>query len=141
MVSADDLLEYGFIPEMVGRFPVVVGLRSLDKAALIKVLTEPKNAFVKQYEALFNMEDVELVFTKEALEAAADRALAQGTGARGLRTVIEQTLLDVMYELPTIEGVNRCIVDGDSIYNKAGVSLLNSDNTPVSLPPREQLSA
>jgi len=141
MVSADDLLEYGFIPEMVGRFPVVVGLRSLDKAALIKVLTEPKNAFAKQYEALFNMEDVELVFTKEALEAAADRALAQGTGARGLRTILEQTLLDVMYELPTIEGVNRCIVDRDAIYDKADVSLLKDDDTPVSLPPREQLSA
>ena len=106
----DDLLEYGFIPEFVGRLPVLVSLISLDKAALVRVLTEPKNAFVRQYQCLFQMEEVELSFTENALEAAAHQALKQNTGARGLRTILEQTLLDVMYELPSMNGVSLCNV-------------------------------
>ena len=140
-VSADDLLKYGFIPELVGRLPVVVSLKSLDKEALIRVLTEPKNAFVKQYRCLFEMDDVELVFTDEALEAAADEALKQGTGARALRSILEQTLLDVMYELPTMRDVARCAVDADAILGKADVSLMKESGDPVPLPAREQKSA
>ena len=140
-VCADDLLKYGFIPELVGRLPVAVGLSSLDKEALIKVLTEPKNAFVKQYQALFKMDNVELVFTEEALEAASEEALKHGTGARGLRAILEQTLLDVMYELPTLGSVARCAVDADAILGKADVSLTTESGEPVSMPSRERKSA
>ncbi len=91
----DDLLKYGLIPEFVGRLPVAVSLNSLDKAALIRILTEPKNAIIKQYQKIFQLDRVELVFTNDALEAAAEGALKQRTGARGLRTIIEEVLLDV----------------------------------------------
>ena len=104
-VIPEDLLEFGFIPEMVGRLPVTVVLEPLDKDALVRVLTEPKNAIVKQYQQLFSMDGVELEFTPEALEAAAERALNHQTGARCLRYVIEDTLLDVMYDLPSLSGV------------------------------------
>ncbi len=139
--GADDLLEYGFIPEFVGRLPVCVSLDTLDKNALIKVLTEPKNAFVKQYQCLFEMDDVELVFTEEALDAAAEEALRFQTGARGLRTILEQTLLDVMYELPSMSGVSRCVVDADTILGKADVQVLTEDGELIPMPAREQKSA
>jgi len=140
-VTADDLLEYGFIPEFVGRLPVVVSLQSLDKAALVRVLTEPKNALVRQYQALFKMDDVELEFTQGALEAAAEQALQRKTGARGLRTILEETLLEVMYELPTMTGVTRCVVDADAITGKASVTLLTESGERISWPTREQKSA
>ena len=98
----------------MGRLPVSVGLRGLDKDALIKVLLEPKNSFVKQYQALFAMDNVTLEFTDEALDAAAEEAARRGTGARGLRAIMEETLLDAMYQLPA-PNVVRCIVDGDAI--------------------------
>jgi ATP-dependent Clp protease ATP-binding subunit ClpX len=140
-VVADDLLKYGFIPELVGRLPVSVSLQSLDKNALIKVLTEPKNAFVKQYQSLFGMDNVELVFTEEALSAAADEALKLGTGARGLRAILEQTLLDVMYELPTMDDVTRCLVDADAIHGIGNVSLSKKSGELVPMPSREKKSA
>ena len=140
-VSPDDLLEYGFIPEFVGRLPVVVSLNSLDKDALIRVLTEPKNAFVKQYQALFQMDKVALDFTEDALATAAEQALKHKTGARGLRTILEQTLLDVMYELPSMNGVTRCVVDADAILRKADVSLLTEADEAIPFPSREQKSA
>ena len=140
-VSADDLLRFGFIPELVGRLPVVVSLKSLDKEALIKVLTEPKNAFVKQYQYLFKMDNVELVFTDEALEAAADESLNHGTGARALRSILEQTLLDVMYELPTLGPVTRCYVDADAILGKSDALLTKENGEPVPIPTRKQKSA
>ena len=114
-MTPDDLLEFGFIPEMVGRLPVTVMLEQLDRDALVRVLTEPKNAIVKQYQHLFRMDGVELEFTQGALEAAADRALEHATGARCLRYVIEDTLLDVMYDLPSMNGATRCVVEKDSI--------------------------
>ena len=141
MVSPDDLLAYGFIPELVGRLPLVVSLKRLDKEALIRVLTEPKNAFVKQYQALFRMDSVELVFTDEAMEAAADEALKQGTGARALRSILEHTLLDVMYEMPSLGRVARCTVEADAILGKSPVSLLSESGDPVSLPAMEKKSA
>jgi ATP-dependent Clp protease ATP-binding subunit ClpX len=140
-VIGDDLLEYGFIPELVGRLPITVGLRSLNKEALISVLTEPKNAFTKQYQSLFKMDGVDLEFTEDAIEAAADEALTRGTGARGLRSILEETLLDVMYELPTLNGVNRCVVDAESILKTKDVRLLRDDGEPIPLPMWEQMSA
>lgn len=110
-VTPEDLLTFGFIPEMVGRLPVVVALESLNKEALMRVLIEPKNAIVKQYQQLFSIDGVALEFTSDALEAMAELALAHPTGARRLRHVIEETLLDVMYELPSLPEVARCVVD------------------------------
>jgi ATP-dependent Clp protease ATP-binding subunit ClpX len=114
-VIPEDLLKYGLIPEFVGRLPIVVALDPLDKDALVRILTEPKNAIVKQYQRLLQQDKVELVFTQEALEAAADKALRQKTGARGLRTIIEETLLDVMYEIPSQEHVRKCIITPEAI--------------------------
>ncbi len=141
LLNADDLISYGFIPELVGRLPVSVGLSSLDKGALIKVLTEPKNAFVKQYQALFQMDEVELVFTEEALSAASDEALKQKTGARGLRSILEKTLLDVMYELPTLPGVTQATVDADAILGMSDVRLVTAEGEDVPVPTHEQKSA
>ncbi|MEO8457439.1 MAG: ATP-dependent Clp protease ATP-binding subunit ClpX [Chloroflexota bacterium] len=114
-VTHDDLLTYGLIPEFVGRIPVVVSLQSLDKAALVQILTEPKNALVRQFEEFFSIDNVELVFTEDALEAVAEEALRHKTGARGLRTVLEDCLLDVMYEIPSRGDVKKCVVDADAI--------------------------
>ena len=140
-VIADDLLEYGFIPELVGRLPVVVSLIGLDKEALIRVLTEPKNAFVKQYQCLFKMDDVDLVFTEEALEAAAVKALEHKTGARGLRAILEQTLLDVMYELPSMSGILSCVVDADAMLGRTTVTLETEDGGTIAMPSIEKMSA
>jgi ATP-dependent Clp protease ATP-binding subunit ClpX len=114
-VTHDDLLGYGLIPEFVGRIPVVVSLQSLDKEALVRILTEPKNALTKQFEEFFALDNVELVFTEDALEAAAEEALRHKTGARGLRTVLEDCLLDVMYEIPSRGDVKKCVIDADSM--------------------------
>ena len=141
LVSSDDLLKYGFIPELVGRLPVVVNTKGLDKKALIRVLTEPKNAFVKQYQALFRMDNVELEFTDAALEVAADQAIEQGTGARALRSILEHTLLDVMYELPTLNNIARCAVDADAIRGEADVSLTDGNGEPAPMPTWAQKSA
>ncbi len=134
-VIPEDLLHFGFIPEMVGRLPVTVGLESLDKDSLVRVLTDPKNAIVKQYQQLFSMDDVELEFTPDALEAAAERALDHQTGARCLRFVIEDTLLDVMYDLPSLEEVTRCVVDRDAIEGKSMPTLYTEGGKEVELPP------
>jgi ATP-dependent Clp protease ATP-binding subunit ClpX len=114
-VTHDDLLQYGLIPEFVGRIPVVVSLQSLDKDALVRILTEPKNALVRQFEEFFALDNVELVFTEDALAAAAEEALRHKTGARGLRTVLEDCLLDVMYEIPSRADVKKCVVDADAM--------------------------
>jgi ATP-dependent Clp protease ATP-binding subunit ClpX len=125
-VTPEDLLEFGFIPELVGRLPVVVALEPLDKKALVRVLTEPKNAIVKQYQQLFSIDGVELEFTPAALEAAAERALGHDTGARCLRYIIEETLMDVMYEVPSLKNVARCIVDRDAIQAMGTPILITS---------------
>ena len=135
-VIPEDLLHFGFIPEMVGRLPVTVGLESLDKDSLVRVLTEPKNAIIKQYQQLFSMDGVELEFTAEAMEAAAVRALNHQTGARCLRYVIEDTLLDVMYDLPSLDEVVRCVVGRDSIEKGTPPELFTDGGTKVELPPQ-----
>jgi ATP-dependent Clp protease ATP-binding subunit ClpX len=111
----DDLLKYGLIPEFIGRLPVSVSLDSLDKAALVRILKEPKNAIVKQFQKFLQLDHVELVFTEDALDAAAEGALKQRTGARGLRSIVEDVLLDVMYEIPSRSDVKKVIINGDVI--------------------------
>jgi len=115
-VQPEDLIKFGLIPEFVGRLPVVATLEELDETALVKILTEPKNAITKQFKRLFDMEGVELEFRPEALTAIAHKALARKTGARGLRTILEQVLLDTMYELPSLEHVSKVVVD-DAVIN------------------------
>mgnify|MGYP001270316951 FL=1 len=122
-VEPEDLIKYGLIPEFVGRLPVVATLDELDEAALVQILTEPKNALTKQFAKLFKMEGVELEFRDEALNAIAKRALARRTGARGLRSIIEHALLDTMYDLPSLKGVSKVVVD-DNLVNGAGKPLL-----------------
>ncbi|TJZ69766.1 ATP-dependent Clp protease ATP-binding subunit ClpX [Chitiniphilus eburneus] len=116
-VEPDDLIRFGLIPEFVGRVPVIATLDELDEAALITILTEPKNALVKQYQKLFEMEGVELELTQAALEAAAKKAMERKTGARGLRSILEGALLDTMYELPALEGVARVVVGPETIVS------------------------
>ena len=116
-VEPEDLIKFGLIPELIGRLPVVATLEELDEEALIQILTEPKNALTKQYEYLFNMEDAKLEFTKDSLVAIAKQALDRKTGARGLRSVIENALLDTMYELPSMTGRKTVTVDENVINN------------------------
>ncbi len=132
-VTHDDLLGYGLIPEFVGRIPVVVSLHSLDKDALVRILTEPKNALTKQFQEFFALDSVELVFTDDALEATAEDALRHKTGARGLRTVLEDCLLDVMYEIPSRGDVKKCVVDEDSIRGRRRPLLLTRSGQAIDL--------
>jgi len=118
-VEPEDLVKFGLIPEFVGRLPVIATLTDLDEAALVTILSEPKNALVKQYQALFNMEDVRLTFNEEALKAIAKKAIARKTGARGLRSIMEGILLDTMYDLPTYEGVEEVVINGEVVEGKA----------------------
>jgi len=130
----DDLLKYGLIPEFVGRLPVDVSLDSLDKNALIRILTEPKNAIIKQYQKFLQLDRVELVFTNDALDATAEGALKQRTGARGLRSIVEDVLLDVMYEIPSRGDVKKVIINGDVIteHNKPLLVTRNDRNSAYS---------
>ena len=137
-LSHDDILAYGMIPEFVGRMPLAVALDPLQKPDLLDVLTKPRNALVKQYASLLGQDGVTLEFTDEALEAVADRALSQKTGARGLRTVVEEVLLDVMYELPSMEGITRCLITADTIHNKVPPLLFNAKGATVTLQPEEE---
>lgn len=118
-VEPEDLIKFGLIPEFVGRLPVVATLEELDETALVKILTEPKNAITKQFKKLFEMEGVELEFRPDALSAIARKALKRKTGARGLRTIVESVLLDTMYELPSLENVSKVVVDESVIEHKS----------------------
>lgn len=115
----EDLLKFGLIPEFVGRLPVIATLEDLDEDALIKILSEPKNALLKQYQSLFNMEDVNLTFTEDALSAVAKKAIERKTGARGLRSIMENTLLDTMFDLPSMDGVEEIVINGDVVNSKS----------------------
>jgi len=116
-VCSDDILEFGMIPELVGRLPVISALKPLDEPALVRVLTEPKNALVRQYQKLFSMENADLSFTESALRAIASRALEKDTGARGLRSIIEEVMLDVMYDLPENQGA-RYVVTENAVHGR-----------------------
>ena len=122
-LESDDLVKYGLIPEFVGRLPVVTTLHELDEAALIDILTKPKNALTKQFHALFEMEGVELEFKEEALHLIAKKSLAKKIGARGLRATLENILLDTMYDLPSLEGVEKVVVD-ENVVNNSGQPIL-----------------
>ena len=140
-VTADDLLEYGFIPEFVGRLPIISDLNSLDRNDLVRVLKEPKNSFVKQYESLFKMDNVDIRFTDDALEAAADEAVKRKTGARGLRSILEHTLLEVMYEIPSMPDVVSCVVDANAIHGKSSVTLAMKNGTVIPMQLVQKKSA
>ncbi|MGL5604155.1 MAG: AAA family ATPase, partial [Plesiomonas sp.] len=123
-VEPEDLIKFGLIPEFIGRLPVVATLTELDEAALIQILQEPKNALTKQFQALFDLEGVQLEFQEDALIAIAKKALARKTGARGLRSIVEAVLLDTMYDLPSLEGVEKVIVNEAVINNTAAPTLI-----------------
>ncbi len=125
-VTHDDLLQFGLIPEFVGRLPVVSTLDPLDVDMMVAILTQPKNAVVRQFERLFALDHCELSFTDEALVAIAERAIMQKTGARGLRTVLEETLLDVMYEIPSRDDIQKCVVSAESVLNRQRPLLLTA---------------
>ena len=133
-VEPEDLIKFGLIPEFVGRLPVVATLEELDEAALVTILTEPKNAITKQFRKLFEMEDVELEFRPDALVAIARKALKRKTGARGLRTIVESVLLDTMYELPSLENVSKVVVDESVIDHKTEPYLIYQ--TPPAAAPK-----
>ncbi|MBX3491157.1 MAG: ATP-dependent Clp protease ATP-binding subunit ClpX [Parvibaculum sp.] len=118
-LEPEDLLKFGLIPEFVGRMPVLATLEDLDEEALVTILTQPKNALVKQYERLFEMENVRLTFSEEALRSIARKAIDRKTGARGLRSILEAILLDTMFELPTLEGVEEVVISGEVVEGKA----------------------
>ena len=126
-VEPDDLMRFGLIPEFIGRLPVLATLEDLDEAALVTILTEPKNALVKQYKRLFEMENVDLTFTDDALIAVAKKAITRKTGARGLRSILEGILLETMFELPTFEGVEEVVVNAEVIEGKAQPLLIYAE--------------
>jgi ATP-dependent Clp protease ATP-binding subunit ClpX len=127
-VMPEDLTKFGLIPEFIGRLPVVGAVSHLDSDALVEILTEPRNALVKQYQKIFEFEHVELEFTPEALEAIAQRAIKRATGARGLRAILEETLLDVMYELPGRDDVLKVLVDADTVLDQVEPTLITSED-------------
>jgi len=131
-VEPEDLVKFGLIPEFVGRLPVIATLQELDEDALIRILIEPKNALVKQYQKLFSMEGVDLEIRPAALHAVARKAIRRKTGARGLRSILEGALLDIMYDLPTMEGVEKVVVDEGTIEDGAQPLLMYADQPKVS---------
>ncbi len=118
-VEPEDLLKFGLIPEFVGRLPVLATLEDLDEESLVEILTTPKNALLKQYQRLFEMEDVRLTFSDDALRAVSRKAIARKTGARGLRSIMESILLETMYELPSLEGVEEVVINGEVVEGRA----------------------
>ncbi len=130
-VMPEDLLKFGMIPEFVGRLPVITSVHNLDREALILILTEPRNALVRQYHRLFELDGVDLEFTEDALEAIADQAILRGTGARGLRAIMEEVLLSVMYEVPSREDVERVVITGEVVLQHVNPTLV-----PRELPPK-----
>jgi ATP-dependent Clp protease ATP-binding subunit ClpX len=138
-VLPEDLLKYGLIPEFVGRLPVITHVHNLDEAALVQILTEPKNALVKQYKKFFDFDGVELEFGREALDAVAEQSMLRGTGARGLRAILEEVLLNVMYDLPSREDVGRCVITRDVVQEKVNPTLVPRGTKARSeRPPRER---
>jgi ATP-dependent Clp protease ATP-binding subunit ClpX len=133
MVLPEDLLRFGLIPEFVGRLPVISTLEPLDEETLVRILKEPKNALVKQYQKLMEMDGVELVFEEEALRLIAAEAIKRNTGARGLRAIIESIMLDVMFELPSRDDVTKCVVTKDSVLKKVGPRLTTREGRVIEM--------
>jgi ATP-dependent Clp protease ATP-binding subunit ClpX len=135
-VMPEDLIKFGLIPEFIGRLPVITSVRPLDRDALVQILTEPKNALVRQYAKLFELDNVELEFDESALEAIADQAVLRGTGARGLRAIMEEVLLSVMYEVPSREDVARVVITRETVLDHVYPTLVRRD--PPKRQPREK---
>ena len=127
-ILPQDLLKFGMIPEFIGRLPIIATLRELDRDALIKITTEPKNALVKQYKRLLQMDDVELIFEHEALEAIVDKAIERKTGARGLRSIIEEIMRDIMFDIPSNEKIEQCIVTKETVLNNQEPRIIENPN-------------
>ena len=123
-VLPEDLMKFGLIPEFIGRLPVIGAVTNLDREALIEILVEPKNALIKQYQKFFEMENVELEFTDDAIEAVADQAILRGTGARGLRAILEEVLLNAMYDLPGRTDISKCVIDASVVLEKVNPTLV-----------------
>jgi len=126
-ILPEDLLKFGLIPEFVGRLPVVSSVHNLDEQALVRILVEPKNALLKQFQKFFHFDDVELEFSDDALEAVSEEALKRGTGARGLRAILEEVLLEVMYDLPSRSDVRRCVIDRSVVLEKVTPTLITDE--------------
>jgi ATP-dependent Clp protease ATP-binding subunit ClpX len=139
-VLPEDLLKFGLIPEFIGRLPVIGAVSNLDREALVEILVEPRNALVKQYQKFFEFEDVKLEFTPESLDAVADLALVRGTGARGLRAILEEVLNGVMYELPSRNDVEKVVIDADVVLDKVNPTLVPREAAPRSNRPRRAAS-
>ena len=139
-VLPEDLLKFGLIPEFVGRLPVIGPVSNLDKDALVRILVEPKNALVRQYMRMFELDDVELEFADDALVAVADQALLRGTGARGLRAILEEVLLNIMYELPSRTDVGKVVVDGEVVREKVNPTLVPRSDVPRASRPKRAAS-
>ncbi len=137
-VLPEDLLKFGLIPEFVGRLPVIGAVSNLDQEALVRILMEPKNALVKQYHRIFELDDVELEFTEDALEAISEQALLRGTGARGLRAILEEVLLNVMYDLPSRQDIGKCVIDRSVVMQKVNPTLVprTEPSRPANRPRR-----
>ena len=136
-VEPGDLVKYGLIPEFIGRLPVVATLTELDEEALVQILSQPKNALTKQYSALFEMEGVELEFREDALKAIAHKAMSRKTGARGLRSIVESILLDTMYDIPSVDGVVKAVVD-ESVVNGESAPILIYEHNETQAASGEQ---
>ncbi|MEY2403786.1 MAG: ATP-dependent Clp protease ATP-binding subunit ClpX, partial [Acidimicrobiaceae bacterium] len=139
-VLPEDLLKFGLIPEFIGRLPVIGAVSNLDRDALIRILMEPKNALIKQYRKFFEFEDVDLEFTDDALDAVADQALLRGTGARGLRAILEEVLLNIMYDLPSRTDVGKCVIDATVVLEKVLPTLVPRSEAPRASRPRRAAS-
>ncbi len=127
-ILPQDLLKFGMIPEFIGRLPIIATLKELDRDALIKITTEPKNALVKQYKKLLQMDDVELIFEHEALEAIVDKAIERKTGARGLRSIIEEIMRDIMFDIPSNEKIEQCIVTKETVLDNQEPRIIENPN-------------
>ncbi len=139
-ILPEDLIKFGLIPEFIGRLPVIGAVANLDREALVEILVEPRNALVKQYQKFFEFEDVELEFTPEALNAIADQALVRGTGARGLRAILEEVLLEIMYDLPSREDVAKVIIGAESVIERTEPIFITRASTPRTNRPRRAAS-
>ena len=135
-ILPQDLLKFGMIPEFIGRLPIIATLKELDRKALIKITTEPKNALVKQYKKLLEMDGVELEFEQEALEAIVDKAIERKTGARGLRSIIESVMRDIMFDIPSNEKIEKCIINKDTILNNSKPQIIENPNKVKEKPQR-----
>ncbi|MEJ2150712.1 MAG: ATP-dependent Clp protease ATP-binding subunit ClpX [Chloroflexota bacterium] len=138
--TTEDLIHFGIIPELVGRLPVVVSVDPLDQQALVRILTEPKNALVRQYKAMFALDDVELVFTDEALQMAAELAIERDTGARGLRSIIERQLLDVMFEIPSRDDIRKVVINAEALVGDNRPLIMSENETPLTWSDGEKVA-